>query len=647
MLNINGEKPVNKNLSGVTLRAILVGIILCVCIAVGEPYGVMVIQGSPMCADFSTGGAIFLFFILVFLINFILRLISPKISLSKQELIVVYIMMIVACAIPSWGFTMNLIYILAGSRYFATPESEWTSLIHPHIKDWIAPKDPEAIRMFFEGLPRGESIPWGAWLQPLISWICFILAVYLVMISIAVIFRKQWVDKERLLFPLTQLPLEMAEEKSTFFKNKIMWLGFAIPFVIYSINAFHNYYHFIPEISLGSSIPIMNRSTTLGIRIFFEVIGLAYLLSLDVSLSLWLFALLATIETGIFNLIGFSIGPMQAGSDPGPQTVANQGLGAMIVLVGSCIWVARAHLKDVFKKAFKGDKSIDDRDEALSYRTSVFCLILGLIFIIIWLNASGLSLFHTLIFVLFALIIFIGLSRIVCQAGLAYGRPPVFIPVATVHAIGATPFGASGMTALGFVWAWAADVRTMVLASTANGLKMANQVNLKGRKVFLAIILAIIVTLIASMWVVIYIGYQHGGLNLAGWQPRGIHRVVFNWVKSFIKNPIPIGGAQFGWMGIGGALMLGMTILRNRFLWWPVHPIGLALGLAGPFAWVWFSVFLAWLAKFIIVKLGGAKAYRFMRPFFLGLILGGFVAAGMWLIIDFFTGMTGNMFTQG
>ena len=40
-----------------------------------------------------------------------------------------------------------------------------------------------------------------------------------------VILRKQWIERERLIFPLAQLPLEMT--KKSFFKNKLMWLGFA------------------------------------------------------------------------------------------------------------------------------------------------------------------------------------------------------------------------------------------------------------------------------------------------------------------------------------------------------------------------------------------------------------------------------------
>ena len=58
---------------------------------------------------------------------------------------------------------------------------------------------------------------------------------------------------------------------------------------------------------------------------------------------------------------------------------------------------------------------------------------------------------------------------------------------------------------------------------------------------------------------------------------------------------------------------------------------------------VWFSIFLVWLVKLAVMKYGGPALYRRTRPLFLGLIMGQFVVAGVWLIIDNFTGMTDNV----
>lgn len=89
------------------------------------------------------------------------------------------------------------------------------------------------------------------------------------------------------------------------------------------------------------------------------------------------------------------------------------------------------------------------------------------------------------------------------------------------------------------------------------------------------------------------------------------------------------------------------SFMRNRLLWWPIHPMGLAVGATWPMQCVWFSIFIAWMIKAVILKYGGIGIFRKLRPLFLGLILGGFATAGIWLIIDFFTGMVGNSLTLG
>ncbi len=134
---------------GVTLRALLVGAVLTVALTAGEPYGVMVIHGSALCADFSTGGAIFLFFILIFVFNGALRRIRPRLGFDTGELVTVYVMLVLGSAVPSWGFTMNMMGLIGGMHYYASPENRWSETILPHLKEWIAPKDELALKYFF------------------------------------------------------------------------------------------------------------------------------------------------------------------------------------------------------------------------------------------------------------------------------------------------------------------------------------------------------------------------------------------------------------------------------------------------------------------------------------------------------------------
>ncbi len=624
------------------------GLLCCIAISLGESYGVLVVRGSAMAADYSTGAAVFLFFLITLLLNPLVRLLTGS-HLHSGELATVYIMMIVAAAIPSWGFVMNIIPFLGGLFYYATPENDWANVIHPHVKTWMVAQDRTAIWKLFEGAARGEPVPWGLWHKPMLAWAFFMVSLYFVTLCLLVILRKQWMENERLLFPLSVLPLELSQEQEghmlpALLRNYLTWVGFSLPFFINSINGLHSYFNFFPSIQLNTPLRFLNNAIALNLYPRFEVIGLSYLLSLDVSLGIWFFAFMAHIHTGAERVLGWSIGPPQPYSMPASASVAHLAQGAMFFLVFSSLWAARQHIRDVLRKAFGRDPTLDDSAELMSYRTAVFGLLLGSLFAVVWLAQTGLGFGSALFYFLLCLVTFIGLTRIVSQAGLAYGVSPVAPPVFMVTAIGPSILGPSGLTALGMNFPWSADLRTFVMASTATGLKIAEVMRLESRRLFWAIAATILVTLVSAAWVITTLAYKYGGINLGGWGFGGLTQLTGNWVAHNINNPQEIYGWHLAYTGIGGAVMAVLTYLKARFIAFPIHPIGLALGLTYPISQIWFSVLVAWLLKAIILKYGGAKAYRLLRPFFLGLVLGAFGSAGMWLVIDAFGGMS-NWFT--
>ena len=301
----------------------------------------------------------------------------------------------------------------------------------------------------------------------------------------------------------------------------------------------------------------------------------------------------------------------------------------------------------MLRKAFRGDRHVDDSVELLSYRTAVFGTFLGSLLALAWLLVAGLNLLPALVFLISALVIFVGLARIISQTGLAYARAPVPAPVFTVNTLGSSVVGPGGLAILGLNFAWAADVRTFVMASAATGLKIAEVVRLEYRRLFWVIMAAIAASLIGSIWSVVTLAYTYGGINLDGWFFNGLSHFAGNWITQNINNPQPIHGWHLGFAGIGAVLMGCMTYIKSHFVSFPIHPVGMALGLTAPIYQVWFSIFIAWLLKVFILKYGGAKLYRHLRPFFLGMTLGMFTSAGLWLIIDSWNGMSGNRLTVG
>jgi len=59
----------------------------------------------------------------------------------------------------------------------------------------------------------------------------------------------------------------------------------------------------------------------------------------------------------------------------------------------------------------------------------------------------------------------------------------------------------------------------------------------------------------------------------------------------------------------------------------------------------WFSIFLGWLAKVLIVRYGGASLFHRARNLFMGLIVGELPAAGFWLVVSLILHALGYSYT--
>ena len=404
----------------------------------------------------------------------------------------------------------------------------------------------------------------------------------------------------------------------------------------------HNYYDFVPDIVLVTSIPLFRNTTNLQIALSFPMVGFAFLVNLDIAFSIWFFNLVGRVQEGTLGILGVaSTENLNFATIP---IFAHQGMGAMIVLVFFSLWMARRHLVRVFRKAFMGLPDVDDSDEMLSYRTAVFGLIATSLFIGVWLALAGLAWWVVPIYLFAMFTLFVGITRVVAEGGIAATRAPLIASDFVTSGLGSAVLGGQTLTALSFTYVWAADIRTFVLASCANGLKLAEEY-LSGSKraLFAAIMLSICISLGASIWIVLYLSYTYGGVNLEPWFFISGPQVPFKFVARELHT---LDGPDLvGWIStlVGGGVMALLMIARQHLFWWPLHPLGYVVSASTYLTnYISFSVFLAWLIKAIILKYGGPTYFRQACPFFLGLILGQFSVAGAWLVIDYFTGMTGN-----
>ena len=156
--------------------------------------------------------ALFATFLLIVLVNGVVRRASPCHALGEAELLTILAIGFVGTVIPTSGITGFLMGILASIYYFATPENQWSTYLHPTMPGWAVPSNEHnAMTWFYEGLPSGQTIPYGAWLGPLFWWLLFLVALGGMCFCTSVILRRQWVRNERLLYPLASVGATLAQ----------------------------------------------------------------------------------------------------------------------------------------------------------------------------------------------------------------------------------------------------------------------------------------------------------------------------------------------------------------------------------------------------------------------------------------------------
>ncbi len=594
---------------------------------------------SEITRTFLPMGVMFPFLCCVAILNPLLKLLSPRLALRPGELIIVFTMGLVGITIPLFliGFFLA---IISSPYYFASVENEWARHFHPYIEAWMTPTNAhDEMAWFYEGLPPWATIPWRAWLAPLFWWLALIGAFYFMCFCLAAIFRRQWAEHERLTFPLMEFPREMVRESGSsrkmpaFMRNGLFWTGFAVGAFILYWNWVHFFFPAFPEIPVMGSLTVGKGFPTIRLWLCLPAMGLSYLAHLDVLASVWVFRLLVVLQEGMYNRIGFSIG--ETGVFVWSVAASSwQSAGAFFFMVGFSVWMARAHLARVVRKAFGGEPGLDDSGEPLSYRTAVWGLLGGVVFFSAWLSHAGMEAHVIAVFVPAIFIIYLGLSRIVAQVGLYYFVPPMIAEPFTMTLLGGTHMSPKSLIAMGFQYSWHGDVQAVFMPAAANVMKLSERIRRATRAVPLAIFVAAAVGFVTAIGYILIISYDQGAYNFGSWTYRTGGLVSFEDVVARIKEPEGPDWKRIGFFGLGAAEMGVLTFLRYRFAWWPLHPVGLAVASAWPVDWLLLSAFLAWLIKMIVLQIGGIRLYERSKPFFYGMICGYFVGEGIPLIVD-------------
>lgn len=590
--------------------------------------------------------SISLFFNVVFivlaitLLNGLVRRWFPRRALTQPELITIYSMLAVASALSGMDMMQGLLMVMTHSWWFATPENNWANLFAEHPPGWLLIHDKSVLAGYYQGhatLYRWEII--RAWLGPIAWWLGFIVALLFALMCVSVLLRKQWMDHERLTFPIVQLPLEMTRPGLALFHSRLLWIGFAAAAAVDLVNGLSYFYPAVPTINI-SNINLRNYITTnpwtaidwMPLTFYPAVIGLSFLLPVDLLFSCWFFYFYWKLQRVVSRAMAWDAVPMFPFID-------QQGFGAYMGIVAGLLWVGRRYLRQVGRKIIGRPSELEDSEEALSYREAAAGLALGLLALALFCMHAGMT--PGIIAAFFA--IYLALAIAVTRVRVEFGSPvhdfhmtgpDRILPVV----LGSESIGRRDLSMFALFWWFNRAYRSHPMPHQLEGLYLARRTRAHARAFTWCLLAAVPVAALSTFWAYTHLAYKLGAAAKF-WSGYGYGGEAFTRLETWITSPEGPDLQAVTAMGSGFAVAAFLMLMRAQFFWWPFHPVGYAISGSWSINLVWTPILIAWIVKLTILRYGGLRLYRRALPLFLGLILGETVVGCGWSLLGIARGI--------
>lgn len=653
-----------------TIRAPLIGMPFCVVVSVGGQYIANVLNAPNIAYAHLPHCLLIPFLILVLMPNALLKMRFRQLALTSRELVLIFAMGLIASIAPDWAMNWYLMAVITAPYYYASVENQWETKFFDYLPDWLV-LDYDAARGFFEGIGPGRPIPWHDWATPLFWWGSFIVAMLFVGACLVVMLRKQWVEHEKLRFPLGEIAIHLigAERDGKddsawppFYRTSLFRTGFITMLMLslYNCTTYWTGWSHFPIMGGATDTFILTIDPAYPAQVFrLNIFSLcfAFFINVEILFSLWFFQIFSTLQAGYLNRIGMTSTTLVPGG-----LVSIEFIGGMIFFVLWGIWMARRHLWSVVCHAFGRPSELDDRNELFSYRTAVFGLIIGFLYIMYWLHHAGVAFLVIALFLFFLFVFYLAVARVMAEAGLVMIDLPINANQFTVGMIGSANVSTPTITGMALTNAFARNWRTFTMIAISHaawfkdylgksdfGESMEGKekaTNTKpdevdtrwdpGSSFFLWMCMAFGIGSISSLGYLIWAGYRYGEQSLRGGAIGSLGNGFYAMAIAWIDNATRITELEVAFLVGGGIMTFIMTIGRYLFYWWPLHPIGFVVAAAAPIRSAFFPFFLAWLIQVLLLRFGGVRLYQKAQPLFLGMLVGYLIGAGVSYTIDIF-----------
>jgi hypothetical protein len=551
---------------------------------------------------------------------------------TRQEILLGYIVLTATLPIVSFG---GLRFVLSGMghlAYFSESQPSWARYLG-HLPALPVLHDSPAIRGFYMG--NHGVIPWDAWTAPIAFWSLYLLLLSGIWLGLAALLNRVWIRHERLSFPITVLPLQITDPGDDLFRRGGFWLGMAVPVILQSLLALHEWYPSVPCVTLKAvdlkpllfDAPPWNAIPNLNVSFYPMAVGLAYFVPSTVSFSCWFFwiaARLLSVAGALFGL-GISGGAGAASRFPFSQEQAS---GAWTAFGLFTLLNTRRHLRQVLRDLAAADRTVLVRwGGAAAVCASLCVLMMGLAGVPLLLAAGIL-----LIYIAFI----VTAARIRAEAGGMWTMSSVvFTPFRTALSMAGTiGIPEQGLLAGAQFDMVHVEVRGQSLPYLMEGLKIADALGIRWRTVLVWVGLGTVTALGFGWWSSLSQFYTLGAATAKS-DPYIIAKAqtLLSGMHNAATNHVPWDASGIGAVAAAGAFTLLLFGLRGFFPAFPFHPVGYVACNTHTMTAFFVPFFFSWLTKELLLRYGGAAAFRRATPFFVGLIVGDIVIQAFWTLV--------------
>jgi len=622
---------------GASLRAVIIGAALI-------PPNIFWVQSMELIWNSGQPTMLSLFFNAVFtllvlsLLNLLLRWRLPRWALDPGELVVVYAMVSLGSAVGGHDFLQVLAIMLPTASYFATAENRWAEVFADELDSSLLVTDPTAVSDFWEGASHVYTLAdMSPWLTPVAIWSGFVICLLAAMLCINSLIWRRWTDEEKLSYPLTEIPTRIASPGMQLIGpemlgNRLFWIGFGLAAGVDLLNGFAHLYPGLPSIKVTaqnfgagfSTYPwrAMGHTWT---SFYPFAIGLGYLMPQDFLFSCWFFYWFWKAEMVMTWMTGHHHGGM--------PHVNEQTFGAYMGIALFALWTGRHYFADLLGTVLRGRVPPDESRQALPSRLGIGLLIAFLAALIWFMTALlRVDLPAALIYLVIYLIVSLAITRMRAEFGLPvhdffYGPLSMMVTVA-----GSSAFSDRSLKGLGqLIWMERMQ-RSNPMPHGIEGLSLCERRGVPGSQTMLAMAIAVVVGTLAAFWAMVQLGTTHGFVSQSTDSPY-LAMGGFSRAARWVRVPTTAHTGKLAALGVGGAFTIVLLLLRQRYLWWPFHPVGFAASSMWFIGLLWLPMFVAWLVKGTILRYAGHKLYARLIPVFVGLVIGEFLVGGLWGLV--------------